>query len=212
MIMPSGGLQNAHFVKGSDRIYASGGRGLVSFRWDGTDIQEHVRISAGGGEGGGGGGGGGGGVMIFMAPEGDQALALVGRCVGRDGADGRWHDADGDRGREPELPVRASSTRSARSSRHGWDGKKVHYSIGNAHVIYDLERAKAFDDSVRCARIAAARRSADSTGAAGGGRGGRGGGASRATLPQFKPREFRVIVQAHARHPAGECAAARRAR
>src|SRR5438132_1668818 len=65
LIMPSSGLQNAHFVKGVDRIYASGGRGLVSFRWDGTDIKEHVRVSTGEGRGGGGGGGGGGG-PIFM--------------------------------------------------------------------------------------------------------------------------------------------------
>jgi predicted amidohydrolase YtcJ len=32
----------------------------------------------------------------------------------------------------------------------------VHWSIGNALVTYDLDRAKAFDDSVRAARRSAA--------------------------------------------------------
>ena len=29
------------------------------------------------------------------------------------------------------------------------DGKTIHWSIGNAHAVYDLERSYAFDDSVR---------------------------------------------------------------
>src|SRR5687768_18241034 len=33
-----------------------------------------------------------------------------------------------------------------------WDGKKVHYSMGNAHVVYDVDAARAFDDSVRLAQ------------------------------------------------------------
>jgi hypothetical protein len=36
-------------------------------------------------------------------------------------------------------------------------GRVVHWSIGNALVTYDLDRAKAFDDSVRVARRAARR-------------------------------------------------------
>src|SRR5688500_16728613 len=61
LIAPTAGAANPHFVKGTnDRIYASsGGRGLFSMRWDGTDIKEHVRISVPSPGGGGGGGGGG---------------------------------------------------------------------------------------------------------------------------------------------------------
>ena len=45
-IMPSGGLANAHFTADRDRIFAYGGRdGLVSFRWDGTDLKTHLKVS-----------------------------------------------------------------------------------------------------------------------------------------------------------------------
>jgi Tol biopolymer transport system component len=191
VIMPSSGLQNPHFVKGKDLIYASGGRGLVSFRWDGTDIREHVRVSAAAAPGGGG-GGGAGASTIFMSPEGDQALALVGSdawvvtvpVVG--GATPTVTVGD-----NPNFPARKLDEIGAQFPHWDWAGSKVHYSIGNAHVVYDLDRARAFDDSVRQANRA--RASADSTG---GGRGGRGGGRGGATGPQFKPREFRVYVAA----------------
>ena len=198
LVMPSTGLQNAHFVKGSDRIYASGGRGLVSFRWDGTDIKEHVRVSAAAAPGGGGGGGGGGAGMIFMAPEGDQALALVGAdawvvtvpIVG--GTTPTVTVGD-----NPNFPARKLDEIGAQFPHWDWTGHKVHYSIGNAHVVYDLDRAKVFDDSVRAANRARGIRDTtqrDSAGAAGG-RGGRGGGGrGNANTSQFKPREFRVLV------------------
>ena len=73
------------------------------------------------------------------------------------------------------------------------DGKSVHWSIGNAHVVYDIDRARAFDDSVRRARGAAG----DSAG--GGGRGGRGGGAA----PMFQPAETRIRVTAARDIPSG---------
>ena len=42
------------------------------------------------------------------------------------------------------------------------DGKRVHWSIGNSHFVYDLDRARQFDDSVAAAR----RARGDTTGAA----------------------------------------------
>jgi Tol biopolymer transport system component len=46
LIAPTAGRDVAHFVFNQpDRIYASGfGEGLVSFRWDGTDVKQHVRV------------------------------------------------------------------------------------------------------------------------------------------------------------------------
>src|SRR6202012_3457888 len=32
------------------------------------------------------------------------------------------------------------------------DGKKVHWSLGNAHFVYDVDAAEAFDDSVKLAK------------------------------------------------------------
>ena len=42
------------------------------------------------------------------------------------------------------------------------DGKKVHWSLGNAHFVYDVDKAKAFDDSVRIAKKEEAKKKADS--------------------------------------------------
>ncbi|MCC6316947.1 MAG: PD40 domain-containing protein [Gemmatimonadaceae bacterium] len=45
-IMPSGGIGNAHFTTDSTRIFAySGQDGLVSFRWDGTDLRSHLKVT-----------------------------------------------------------------------------------------------------------------------------------------------------------------------
>src|SRR6185369_10895888 len=137
-----------------------------------------------------------GGSTIFMSPDGEQALALVGAdawvvtvpMVG--GATPNVTVGD-----SPNFPSRKLDEIGAQFPHWDWTGHKVHYSIGNAHVVYDLDRAKAFDDSVRQAN----RARGDSTaaaGAAGGGRGGRGGGRGGAAGPQFKPREFRVLVSA----------------
>jgi Tol biopolymer transport system component len=200
VIMPSSGLQNAHFVKAkNDRIYASGGRGLVSFRWDGTDIREHVRV-AGPPAPGGGGGGGANASMIFMAPDGDQALALIGSdawVVTVPVIGGTTPTVTV--GDNPNFPARKLDEVGAQFPHWDWTGRRVHYSLGNAHVVYELERARQFDDSVRAAMRARGQSvGGDSAAAGGGGRGAGGGrgGRGNANLPQFKPREFRVIVNA----------------
>jgi Tol biopolymer transport system component len=46
LIMPSAGLGTPHFTTNPDRIYAYGRRdGLVSFRWDGTDMKSHLKVT-----------------------------------------------------------------------------------------------------------------------------------------------------------------------
>ena len=46
VILPTGGLANQHFTADRERIYAYSGRdGLVSFRWDGTDLKTHLRVT-----------------------------------------------------------------------------------------------------------------------------------------------------------------------
>lgn len=56
-IMPSGGMGAPHFTKDTTRIFAYSGAGLQSFRWDGTDLKTHLRVTgplppgAGGSEG-----------------------------------------------------------------------------------------------------------------------------------------------------------------
>lgn len=46
LIMPAGGLNTPHFTRDSTRIFAySGSGGLQSFRWDGTDLKTHLRVT-----------------------------------------------------------------------------------------------------------------------------------------------------------------------
>ncbi len=45
IIMPSGGFGNAHFTSDRERIFAYGSGGLVSFRWDGTDLKTHLKVT-----------------------------------------------------------------------------------------------------------------------------------------------------------------------
>ena len=73
------------------------------------------------------------------------------------------------------------------------DGKRVHWSIGNAHVVYDIDRAVAFDDSVR--RTQRAR--TDSTPRDSAAR-----PASRRT-PQYEPQEVRIRITATRDMPKG---------
>lgn len=44
-IMPTGGLGTPHFTRDATRIYAYGREGLQSFRWDGTDLRTHLKVT-----------------------------------------------------------------------------------------------------------------------------------------------------------------------
>jgi imidazolonepropionase-like amidohydrolase len=203
-IADSDGLSLPHFIRNdTTRIYAYGGaRGLVSMRWDGTDVKTHLRVAraaAPGGDGGGG-GRGGGASWVQISPNGDQALAQAGNDVYL--VSMPWV------GSEPptvtvgetigNFPMKKLSDIGAQFPAWRADGAAVHWSIGNAHVVYDVARARAFDDSVRRARGAAAADSAGGTG--GGGRGGRGG---TPPAPMFQPAETRIRVSAPRDIPTG---------
>ncbi len=46
LIMPTGALGTPHFTTNPERIFAYGRRdGLVSFRWDGTDMKSHLKVT-----------------------------------------------------------------------------------------------------------------------------------------------------------------------
>src|SRR5690606_7724101 len=97
------------------------------------------------------------------------------------------------------------------------DGKKVHWSIGNAHFVYDLDEAKAFEDSVK----AAAKAEAAAKAAGDAGKGGDTGdakqdapadsakgdrpaaGRSGRDKPKYRPYEVRVAIQAPRDIPRG---------
>jgi imidazolonepropionase-like amidohydrolase/Tol biopolymer transport system component len=198
------GMSGPHFRSDApDRIYLFGRGRLATMRWDGTDVRDVLRIGGGGGPGGGG-GGGGNASLIRMAPTGDQALAQVNNdiwvvTVPMIGGEAPQISV----GNSPQFPARKLTDIGGQFPAWSADGSKVHYSIGNAHVVYDLARARAFDDSVAAARRARGEAdpdsaSADSTRSDSA----RAGRRSRNT-PQFKPVETRITITANRDMPQG---------
>ncbi len=155
LVMPVSGRSNPHFTQDVDRIYFTASPdGLVSVRWDGTDEKTHIRVR---GETPAGSSQGQSPSAIVMAPEGDQAMALI---------QGQVYTVTVPRvGEAPTVNVGdpANASFPARKlTRFGgefpaWsgDGSQVHWSLGNAHFVYDLAAADAFADSVEAAREAA---------------------------------------------------------
>jgi hypothetical protein len=132
-------------------------------RWDGTDVRELLRVT--GPPAPGGTGTGPSASLILMAPTGDQALAQVNNDLYVVTVPVVGGEAPTDlRGEPGQRRVPGARLTDIGGQFPAWsaDGTKVHWSIGNAHVVYDLDaRASAFDDSVRAARAArAARRAA----------------------------------------------------
>ncbi len=202
------GAGDPHFsARDTSRIFAySGQRGLYSMRWDGTDIKEVLRVQGAAPPGAAGGGGRGNSASwAQISPDGQHVLAAVNLDLyyipdipWPGGAEptitvggGRGGDAGGDAGGGAAFPSRKLTDIGAQFP-HWGNNSTIHWSIGNAHVVYDVDRAVAFDDSVRRANPArppaAAPDSADPAAGRGAGRGG------RAPLPTYKPVETRLRV------------------
>jgi len=201
-IAPAGGMTNPQFTTDTTRIFGySAARGLFSMRWDGTDVRSILRVGVGGG-GRGGEGGGGNITDVQISPDGTQAIATT------SGADLYVMTIPWLGGAAPTINVGENATfPNKKLTDIGgqfavWsaDGKFAHWSIGNAHVVYDLERARAFDDSVRRANRVGATVAGDS---AGGGRGGAAGGGRGRAVAQFQPEETRIRITAERDLPKG---------
>ena len=105
--------------------------------------------------------------IILMAPKGDLALAQVNNNV--------YVVTIPEAGKTPSISV-ASPQNSSFPARQlteiggefpAWEanGKKAHWSLGNGHWVYDVERAKFVEDSVKTAKKSETKRISDSTAA-----------------------------------------------
>ena len=150
VVTPVNGFGGPHFTSDPDRIFVSGGAGLQSMRWDGTDRKAHVRVrgaSAGSGPGP-------LASQILMAPTGDQAVAQVGNnlyvvTVPRVGGDTPTISVANPS--NAAFPAKRLTDIGAQFPAWSADGNRVHWSIGNAHFVYDLDASRAFADSVEAA-------------------------------------------------------------
>jgi len=135
------GRRNVHFVQGEeDRIYLYGFDGLRTMRWDGLDERVIVDVD--------------GASNVTMSPTTDEAIAEVGSdvyVVTVPYVGGEPPEIDPDNG---AFPTTQLTDIGGQFPTWSGDGRKVHWSIGNAHVVYDLDAAEAFADSVEAAREA----------------------------------------------------------
>ena len=180
VIAPTGSRDVAHFrADEPDRIYAySPFDGLVSFRWDGTDVKQIVRVS---GPASFGGilegspspflprrvfpmsavmptdleeqpaelGGPSPAGLVMIAPKGDFALAQAGNHI-------YTLMIPHVGGPVVNVSVQGGPTPTRKLTDVGgefpsWsaDGKRVNWAIGNAFVSYDITRVKFIEDSLK---------------------------------------------------------------
>ncbi|MEP5612677.1 MAG: amidohydrolase family protein [Cyclobacteriaceae bacterium] len=138
---------NPHFTNSTDRIFLNNNDGgLISIRWDGTDEKEHLTVV----------GGKPPGfdnsieaARIIMSADEKQAVAMVYKdmylltvpIVG-----GTTPKIDVSRGEKANFPVKKLSDIGGEFLAFSKNMKMVHWSIGNAHVIYDLDAGKAMEE------------------------------------------------------------------
>lgn len=150
VIGPAQGRGGLHFSGGSDRIYASsGGAGLVSFRWDGTDERTHLVVTGATPPGG---STPPRASRLFMSPQGGQALAVIDLdlyvvTVPQLGADAPTISvANPD---NAAFPVRRLTDEiGGQFARWNSDGSRVHWTIGRTHMMYDLATTEDRPDEI----------------------------------------------------------------
>jgi Tol biopolymer transport system component len=161
------GSGTPHFTKTSDRIYLySGGKGLVSIRWDGTDEKALLKVT---------------GITVYgsvadenhcmlvetatepqrepsnaavilMAPEGDQALAKINNdvyvvTVPKTGSEApKISVADA---ASAQFPARKLTKLGGEFPSWSANGKTVYYTLGNAFFTYNLDEAKAKEEELK---------------------------------------------------------------
>jgi imidazolonepropionase-like amidohydrolase/Tol biopolymer transport system component len=162
LVVPMAGLRSPHFAGSADRIYAYHPReGLVSMRWDGTDRRAHIQVQGARGEGG----------RpqqtrtILISPNGDKVLAQVESDLWVMSIPLVGGDTPTIKVNSPAFPVKKLTDIGAQFPAWGPDGTTVHWSIGNAHIVYDLDAAEVYADSVEAAERAE-REAADTASAA----------------------------------------------
>ncbi|MFN8977754.1 MAG: amidohydrolase family protein [Gemmatimonadaceae bacterium] len=177
VIARAAGRSKPHFAKDTSRIYLSSNNGLVSIRWDGTDPQQHVRV-VGASTGGATdddhghtdltlselefarhpeepGSPGPPAQLVMMAPTGDVALAQLSAdfytvVVPPRGTQATVNVAEP---ASATFPVRKLTEIGGQFPAWSADGRRVHWSMGNAHVVYHLDSAVARDAAIAAARV-----------------------------------------------------------
>jgi Tol biopolymer transport system component len=149
-ISPFRGNGAPHFAKDPNRIYAyEGNRGLVSFRWDGTDRKTHVKVT------------GyknpnaeqpGPAADVMMGPDGEHAIAEAEHHVYLITVPVKGGEAPSVALASPDsasVPVRKLTTVGGEFLAWAEGGKIVTFALGRTLFRYDLDASKAAYDAER---------------------------------------------------------------
>jgi len=149
LIAPLDGRTAPHFGAGNDRIYLYSRDGLLSIRWDGTDAKVHLKVT--GPPFPGSTGPPPPASLVQIAPTGDRAMAQVGMDL--------YYIADIPMvGEAPTIslaspasapvPVHKLTDIGGEFPAWGGDGNTIHWSIGNAHIVHDIDAAAVRADEI----------------------------------------------------------------
>ena len=198
LVAPTDGRAFPHTTTSDpDRIYLYHRQdGLVSIRWDGSDEEAHVKVNGGTPPTG---GDPAPASLVLMAPSGDRALAQVNNdlyalAVPYVGGETPVVSVANPAG--AIVPVRKLTEVGGQFPAWSGDGRRAHWSIGNAHLVYDLDEARAAEEAARAA--AADVVEAEDAGADGSERDAADNetGQSDDEDPAYEPVEIRVRVEA----------------
>ena len=147
LIAPTEGMYYAHFTEDDNRIFAYGPQqGLVSFRWDGSDLKTHIKVV---GKKQGRAQQPPPAALVVMAPKGDQAFALNDNqlytiTVPWTGNTPTTINTSAIKG----ASVPAKQITEVAANFPAWDhqGENIHWSLANAFFTYNLGDAKAFEE------------------------------------------------------------------
>ncbi|MCY4660220.1 MAG: amidohydrolase family protein [Acidobacteria bacterium] len=156
LVAPTDGRAFPHTATAApDRIYLyHRADGLVSIRWDGTDERAHVKVTGGAPPAG---GEAAPASLVLMAPSGDRALAQVNNdlyALAVPYAGGETPVVSVANPSGAIVPVRKLTEVGGQFPAWSADGRRAHWSIGNAHFVYDLDAARAAEEAARTAAAA----------------------------------------------------------
>jgi len=163
------GRGNIHFSKINDRIYLNhGAKGLISIRWDGTDEISHLKLTGITTYGASDVFGSDHGILpnkiegwrennkasrpqeIRISPDGRKALTKINNdiytvLIPKIGKAASISLAKADKA---AFPAQKLTIMGGEFPAWSSDSKKVHWSLGASHFVYDLGKGKAFADNL----------------------------------------------------------------
>ncbi len=198
-ITPFRGEGRPHFAKDPNRIYAwEGSRGLVSFRWDGTDRKTHVKVTgyknpnaeqaSNASE-------------VLMGPDGEHALAEAQHHVYMITVPVKGGEAPTVALASPDsaaVPVRKLTMVGGEFLAWAEGGKTVTFALGRTLFRYDLAAGKAAEDAEKqkAAKDSAASAEKEKPEA-------KPGAETPRKKPAYEPTATEVVVEAPRAKPTG---------